>query len=155
TAGGDKNGDGIAEITACFKKEDLQLLFSGLSGTQSVAVTVQGNLSGGGQFCGNTTLTVKAGGGGSRVASISPNPLNPSALLTFATSRTGAVKVQLFDMQGRLIRTLMDQPSAAAGHHDVAIDGRDAIGNRLASGVYYIKIQSVEGTEAKAITILK
>ena len=155
TAGGDKNGDGIAEITACFKKEDLQQLFSGLSGTQSITVDLQGNVSGGGTFCASTTLTIKAGGGGGMVASISPNPLNPSAVLTFTTSRAGAVKVQLFDTQGRLIRTLVDQSSSAAGYHDVRIDGRDAGGDRLASGVYYLKIQSVDGALAKAVTILK
>jgi len=50
---------------------------------------------------------------------------------------------------------VLDEPNTVAGYHDVRIDGRDATGNRLASGVYYVKIQSVEGTEAKAITILK
>jgi hypothetical protein len=152
---GDRNGDGIAEVSACFSKTDIQLLFSGLSGTQMVPVTLQGDVQTGGQFCASITLTVKAGSGGNREASISPNPLNPSAVLTFSTSKAGAVKVQLFDAQGRLIRTLADQPSAAAGYHDVAIDGRDANGKGLASGIYYIKIHSVDGTEAKAVTILK
>jgi hypothetical protein len=149
---GDKNGDGIAEITACFSKTDVQQLFSGLSGTQLVPVTLHGDISGGGQFCASVTLTVKAGSGSAR---ISPNPLNPSAVLTFVTSRAGAVKVQLFDTQGRLIKTLVDQPTTEAGYHDVAIDGRDASGHRLASGIYYLKMNSVDGTEAKAITILK
>ena len=152
TVDGDKNGDGIAEITACFTKTDLQQLFSGVSGTQMVPVTLQGNISGGGQFCASVTLTVKAGSGSAR---ISPNPLNPSAVLTFVTSRAGAVRVQLFDAQGRLIKTLVDQPTAEAGYHDVAIDGRDGTGKRLASGIYYLKINSIEGTEAKAVTILK
>jgi hypothetical protein len=49
----------------------------------------------------------------------------------------------------------MDQSTADAGYHDVAIDGRDGTGKRLASGIYYLKINSIEGTEAKAITILK
>src|SRR5262245_2373272 len=51
TVDGDKNGDGISEVTACFRKEDLQLLFSGLSGTQSVPVTLRGSISSGGEFC--------------------------------------------------------------------------------------------------------
>jgi hypothetical protein len=152
TVDGDKNGDGIAEITACFTKTELQQLFSGVSGTQMVPVTLQGNISGGGQFCASVTLIVKAGSGSAR---ISPNPLNPSAVLTFVTSRAGAVKVQLFDAQGHLIKTLVDQPTADAGYHDVAIDGRDGTGKRLASGIYYLKINSIEGTQAKAITILK
>jgi len=155
SVGGDKNNDGVDELSACFTKTDLQQIFSNIQGTQVVNVTLQGNLFTGGSFCTTIDHTVKSGGGGNHVASIRPNPLNPSAVLTFSTTRAGAAKVQLFDMQGRLIKTLLDQSTTAAGYHDVQIDGRDATGNRLASGVYYVKIQSVEGTEAKAITILK
>jgi flagellar hook assembly protein FlgD len=65
------------------------------------------------------------------------------------------VKVQMFDVQGRLIRTLLDE-SRAAGYHDVEIDGHDANGNKLASGIYYISVQSsVDGKTMKAVTILK
>lgn len=153
--GGDKNNDGIDEISACFTKADLQQIFSNIQGTQVVNITLQGNLFTGGSFCTTLDHTVKSGGGGNHAASIYPNPLNPSAVLTFSTARAGAAKVQLFDMHGRLIRTLLDDATTTAGYHDVRIDGRDAMGNKLASGVYYLKIQTVEGTEAKAITILK
>jgi len=153
--GGDKNNDGIDEISACFTKADLQQIFSNIQGTQVVTISLQGNLFTGGSFCTTLNHTVKSGGGGNHVASIYPNPLNPSAVLTFSTTKAGAAKVQLFDMHGRLIKTLLDDATTTAGYHDVRIDGRDAMGNKLASGVYYVKIQSVEGTEAKAITILK
>jgi len=153
--GGDRNNDGIDEIGACFNKADLQQIFSNIQGTQVVSIRLEGNLFSGGSFCTTLDHTVKAGGGGGGHVSIRPNPLNPSAVLTFSTTKVGAAKVQLFDMQGRLIKTLLDEPNTVAGYHDVRIDGRDATGNRLASGVYYAKIQSVEGTEAKAITILK
>jgi hypothetical protein len=153
--GSDRNGDGIDEISACFTKADLQVLFADLQGTQIVNVGIEGRLFAGGAICTtNLDLTIKAGSGGNH-ATIRPNPLNPSAVLSFSTSKVGAAKVQLFDTQGRLIKTLLDQPSAAAGYHDVSIDGRDAAGNRLASGVYYVKIQSVEGTQAMAVTIIK
>jgi hypothetical protein len=153
--GADRNNDGVDEIGACFTKADLQQIFSNIQGTQVVTVSLEGNLFTGGSFCTTIDHTVKAGGGGNHAASIRPNPLNPSAVLTFSTTKAGAAKVQLFDMQGRLIKTLLDERSAVAGYHDVRIDGRDATGNRLASGVYYVKIQSVEGAESKAITILK
>jgi len=55
-----------------------------------------------------------------------------------------------------LIRTLMEESAAQAGYHDVTIDGRDNQGNRLASGVYYVLIQSeADGRVTKAITVLK
>ena len=89
-------------------------------------------------------------------AAVYPNPFNPEGTLTFSTSRPGRVMVRLFDIQGRLVRTLMDGASAPAGRHEVRIDGRDAQGVALASGVYFIFIHSfVDGSERKAVTILR
>ena len=152
----DRNNDGIDEIAACFRKEDLQQLFSGLTGTQQQTVVLRGDVLGGGQFCTSLTLTIKAGGGGANLAvSISPNPLNPSAVLTFATQERGPVLVQLFDVHGRLVRTLRDEGDAAVGYHDVRIDGIDANGARLSSGVYYVRVRAGVDEERKVITILK
>ena len=151
---GDKDHDGVTEITACFSKDDLRILFAGQP-TNDYVVTVKGDVNGGGFFQGTVTVHV-VNNGNFLQASVSPNPLNPSAVLTFATSKQGAVKVQLFDVQGRMIKTLMDDADAVAGYHDVRIDGRDNQGNKLASGIYYVMIQSaVDGKETTAITILK
>jgi PKD domain-containing protein/putative Ig domain-containing protein len=152
---GDRNNDGTDEIAACFTKSDLQQLFSGLTGTVNVGVTLEGDLQGGGRFCTGLTLSVKAGGGGNLAASISPNPLNPSAVLTFSTQERGPVLVQLFDVRGRLLRTLRDESDAAAGYHDVRIDGTSANGSRLSSGIYFVRIRAGMEEERKTITILK
>jgi PKD domain-containing protein/putative Ig domain-containing protein len=155
SVGGDRNGNGLPEITACFRKEDLRQLFSNVTGTQQLQVTLTGNLSTGGSICAATlTITVK-GGGGAIAASISPNPLNPSAVLTFTTHERGPVLVQLFDVRGRLLRTLRDEADAAAGYHDVRIDGTTENGARLSSGIYYVRIRAGVEEERKAITILK
>jgi len=152
----DRNNDGVDEIAACFRKEDLQQLFSAVTGTQQLTVVLRGDVLGEGQFCTTLTLTIKAGGGGNNLAvSISPNPLNPSAVLTFATRERGPVLVQLFDVHGRLARTLRDESDAAAGYHDVRIDGTDASGARLSSGVYFVRIRAGADEERKAVTILK
>ena len=152
--GSDKNGNGIDEVAACFTKEDMRILFAGYS-TGDYTLPVQGDLVTGGAFLGFVTLHV-VGGGGALAATISPNPLNPKATLTFTTSRAGALRVDMFDVQGRLVRTLMDQPSSAAGHHDVTIEAYDSNGARLASGVYYVKIRSsAEGEVLKSVAILK
>ncbi|HET9252233.1 MAG TPA: putative Ig domain-containing protein, partial [Candidatus Eisenbacteria bacterium] len=155
TVDGDKNANGTTEITACFSKADLRTLFSGQP-NGDYEVTLEGDLTTGGFFRGTVTINVTGGSNFVAAASISPNPLNPKATLTFATSKPGMVKVQMFDVQGRLIRTLMDESSAAAGYHDVTIDGHDANGSKLASGIYYVKVKSqFDGDVTKAVTILK
>jgi hypothetical protein len=154
SVGTDKNQNGVDEMTACFSKDDLRTLFAGLpGGEQSVAVVIEATHSSGAPIQGSVTLRVKSGGG--QVLAIAPNPLNPSATATFSTSRAGFVRVALYDLHGRLVRTFLDVSSAAPGYHDVSIDGMDAAGKRLASGVYYLLVQTEEGNTRKAITILK
>jgi len=155
--GGDKSGDGIEEIKISFSKDDLRALFSGTglpSGHNDVVVTLEADLASGGKLGGTTHLDVVNNGSFS-VAEVSPNPLNPQATLTYTTSRSGAVRIDLFDIQGRLVRRLVDDPAMAAGAHEAIIDGRGARGETLPSGVYYIRGTSSEGEFKRLITILK
>lgn len=156
TVGGDKNGNGVTEFRSCFAKEDLRQLFSLLpAGRNDVTVFIDGSLTTGGVFRASFVLAVKSTGG-ALAASISPNPLNPSARLTFGTTKAGAVRVQLFDLNGRLVRTYLDDRAAAAGYHDVTIDGRTSTGGRVPSGVYFVKIWTEhEGSITRSLTILK
>jgi chitodextrinase len=153
---GDKNGNGIQEIVACFTKADLRLLFGGLpAGRQTVNVTIEGSLVSGATFSAPLEMIVKSTGA-ALVASISPNPLNPQAKLTFMTTKPGAVRVQMFDPQGRLVKTIADETSVQAGYHDFTIDGKSASGSKLASGVYFVKIWSqFDGSEVARVTIMK
>jgi hypothetical protein len=153
---GDKDANGINEIAACFRKADLRILFAGLpAGNNRITVEVKGNLVTGGDFSGQVTMTVKSNGA-FLAASISPNPLNPQAKLSFMTTKPGAIRVQMFDPQGRLVKTITDEASAVAGYHDYTIDGRSAAGSKLASGVYFVKVWSEhDGNEVQRVTILK
>jgi len=153
---GDKDGNGVSEITACFSKDDLRRLFAGLpAGSNTVTVEIKGDIAGGGSFSATFQHTVKSNGG-VLAASISPNPLNPRAKLSFSTTKPGAVRVQMFDPQGRLVKTIADEPMAMAGYHDYTIDGRSGSGTKLASGVYFVKVWSEhDGDEVQRITILK
>ena len=88
-------------------------------------------------------------------ATVAPNPLNGEATVTYRTTRTGFVRIDLFDIHGRLVRRLVDEPLLTAGTHDVTIDGRGSRGETLPSGVYYIRGTSSEGEFKKLVTILK
>jgi PKD repeat protein len=153
---GDKDRNGVAEITACFLKADLRILFAGLpAGRNNVTVEIQGDLITGGHFSATMVMSVK-GTGGALAASVTPNPLNPLAVLSFSTSKPGAIRVHMFDPQGRLVKTIADVASSNAGSHDFTIDGRSAGGSKLASGVYFVKIWAEhDGDTVQRITIMK
>jgi len=94
-------------------------------------------------------------GGSTLAASLSPNPFNPSAVLTFKTEKAGPVRVRLYDTTGRLVRTLLDESYASAGYHDVRVDGRGDGGEHLASGVYFYRIETADGDVVGRASILK
>src|SRR6185503_18447461 len=140
-----------------FSKGDIRTLFTGTglgNGHNLVTVTIEGTLVTGGKIAGTTQVDVVNNGSFS-APTVAPNPLNPEAALTFTTSRQGFVRIGLFDIHGRLVRTLVDEPAMAAGTHETRIDGRGTRGEKLSSGVYFIRGVSGEGVFSRSITILK
>jgi PKD repeat protein len=153
--GSDKDANGIAEISACFSKSDLRVLFEDVPrGTSTVSVVFEGDLSSGGMFRASMPVNV-VGTGGNLVASVSPNPLSRSGTLTFETSRPGRLRVRLFDLQGRLVRRLASEERSAAGYHDVHLDGLFEDGRRLPSGIYFYRIDAAEGAATGRVTVAR
>ena len=151
----DKNGDGTQEIRVGFLKPGLRTLFAGLpNGHNLVEVTIEANLVTGGRLQGTTQVDVFVSSS-STAATVAPNPLNPEATLTFTTARAGFAKAELFDIGGRLVRTILDERSLAAGVHQVRIEGRGQRGESLASGIYFLRGVSADGEFTKTIAILK
>jgi enterochelin esterase family protein len=63
-----------------------------------------------------------------------PNPFNATATISFSLSEPRHVQLQVFDVQGRLVATLVDSPMTA-GAHEVEFDGRE-----LSSGTYFCRL---------------
>ena len=152
---GDRNGDGTEEITVCFGKEDLRLLFSGLpSGESTVTATLRMDLVTGGQVSAEVLIRVFSSGA-ALAARVTPNPFNPRATLSFRTTRAGFARARLYDSSGRLVRTLLDESSIAPGYHEVPLDGRGPSGQPLASGIYHFRVEAAEGTSGGRVVLLK
>jgi len=151
----DRDGNGTEEITACFRKEDLRQLFSRVqNGRSSVTVDFEGHVLSGGKFRAPMDLELIAGKG-PLSATVSPNPLNPDAKLSFLTLKPGPVKVSVFDPGGRLVRKLQNEAASPAGYHEVTFDGRGEEGERLGSGIYFYRIETPDGAITGRFVILK
>jgi hypothetical protein len=68
-----------------------------------------------------------------------PNPFNPSTTIEYSIPHTGDVSVNVFDMQGRLVRSF-DKALQNAGVHSVVWDGRNSSGHVASSGTYFCRI---------------
>lgn len=82
-----------------------------------------------------------------------PNPFNASTRLHFEVSRSGPAVLQIFDVRGRLVRLLLRQ-DLEAGVHDALWDGTNGEGLPMASGVYFVRLESLgEQTQSKIVLL--
>ena len=150
----DRDQNGVQEITVCFRREDIRSLLEGTQGRQTVPVSIVAVVRTGGTLQANLELRL-VGTRNLLAGSVRPNPLHQAGVVTFQTSKPGPIKVLLFDTNGRLVRTLLDRPHVAGGRHEIPIDGRDASGRRLASGIYWYRVQAAEGMANGRLMILE
>ena len=83
-----------------------------------------------------------------------PNPANPRAVITFDLPRADEVRLELFDLRGNLVRRLVEGPHAA-GRHAAAWDGTDDGGRAVASGSYFARLATPQGTLRTRVTLLR
>ncbi|MCB1183125.1 T9SS type A sorting domain-containing protein [bacterium] len=83
-----------------------------------------------------------------------PNPFNPATEIRFELGRAQKVDVKIYDVTGRLVRTLVDE-SRAAGPHAEMWQGRDDAGRPVASGAYYVRLITADGVDNRKIMLLK
>lgn len=150
---GDADGNGVPDIGATFAKQDLRALFSNLSGSSTVTVTLEGGLTSGGIFRAQTDIGVVASGG--NAVAVLPNPMQRTGEVWFTVAKPGRVRVAMFDVSGRLVRVLDDRVVSGTGPHVSSIDGRSRDGSALPSGIYYVRVSTDEGVQTQRITVLK
>ncbi len=83
-----------------------------------------------------------------------PNPFNPSTTLAFYLAEAGPLKVEVFDVNGRRMATLWDGPQQA-GEHELEWNGCNERGDRLASGVYFLRFAAGVVVEERKLVLLK
>ena len=75
------------------------------------------------------------------------------AALTEGTG--GSSSVRIYDVRGRLVRTVLDETSLHPGEYQRAWDGLDEYGNEAAPGVYYVKLQIGDRSVTKRVILLR
>ncbi len=65
------------------------------------------------------------------------------------------MRVRVFDVSGRMVRSLVEDSYRPAGLQTVRFDGRADDGRRLASGIYLFRIEAAEGIAAGKLAVLR
>lgn len=83
-----------------------------------------------------------------------PNPFNPSTTIPFSIDKPQNVKLQIYNITGKLVYTLIDA-LVAPGQYELMWDGRNTNGNRVSSGVYFSRLSGDRQSQVKQLILLK
>lgn len=83
-----------------------------------------------------------------------PNPFNPVTTIRYTLGSASSVSLQVYDVLGRLVRTLI-QDAMPAGTFEVQWDGRSHAGSQVASGIYFYRLQTDAGQQVRNMVLLK
>ncbi|MCM2271314.1 MAG: T9SS type A sorting domain-containing protein [candidate division Zixibacteria bacterium] len=83
-----------------------------------------------------------------------PNPFNPSTTIRFSLPVSGAAKLEVYNVRGETVVTLIDT-RLPAGTHTVQWDGRASNGGVVASGIYWYRLTAGDATAGMKMLLLK
>ncbi|MBC8323047.1 MAG: T9SS type A sorting domain-containing protein, partial [Candidatus Marinimicrobia bacterium] len=78
-----------------------------------------------------------------------PNPFNPTTTIRFSVGRQQAVSLQVFDITGRLIETLIDG-KMEPGTHEIIWDAQS-----YSAGIYFLQMTSGRNRQVQKLILLK
>jgi len=84
---------------------------------------------------------------------VRPNPSAGPSVIAWTQTRRGRAQLDLYDVSGRHVRRLLDT-TRDAGEHEVRWDGRAAGGERVADGLYFVRLRTDEGERLEKLVRL-
>jgi hypothetical protein len=83
-----------------------------------------------------------------------PNPFNPATAISYQLLANSFVTLTVFDVLGREVTTLVNAPQSP-GYYTVPWGAQDAAGKRVASGVYFYRIQAEKFIAVRKMVLLQ
>jgi hypothetical protein len=84
-----------------------------------------------------------------------PNPFNPRTIISFGLAEQATVNLRVYDVSGRLVRTLIGSETLEPGRHESDWYGRNEVGRSVAAGVYFYRFDAGEYSETGRMTLVK
>lgn len=83
-----------------------------------------------------------------------PNPFNPSTTISFDINKEQKINIEIYNYLGERIKDLYSGVSPS-GSHSLYWDGTDNLGNKVSSGIYFVKLSSENFSVTKKMALLK
>jgi ligand-binding sensor domain-containing protein len=88
------------------------------------------------------------------VSPVYPNPFNMSTTIEFQLNTAKQIKISIFDISGRLVNTILNS-TLMPGSYEINWNGKNAVGNYIASGVYFATISSSNQKSTLKLVLIK
>lgn len=89
-----------------------------------------------------------------RLEQNTPNPFNPATFIAYELPAAGRVRLRIFDVRGRLVRTLVDG-ARDAGAYRALWRGEDEDARRCSSGVYFYRLETDQGVLSRRMVLAR
>lgn len=83
-----------------------------------------------------------------------PNPFNPSTRIAFTLQSRSQVSLSVYNLLGRRVIELIDR-ELPAGSYETSWDGRDRLGNEVAAGVYFYRLEAGQSSLTRKMVLVK
>jgi len=102
-----------------------------------------------------TPTDVVDGGFKNALSHAYPNPFNPVTEIAFSVREAGPVTIEVYNVAGKVVRTLLNTEFDAPTQDTVTWDGTNDRGEKCASGVYFYRINAPKFSESRKMVMLK
>ena len=150
--------DGLPDLLLTFQNQEIVAALRPLTNGEERVLTLTAQLIDGTAVTARDCVRVNVPGHGHDHAMLlgnAPNPFNPATVIAFELAGIAGVDLRIHDVAGRLVWVLLAGEEMAPGRHEVVWDGRDSGGRRAASGVYFCRMVTTEGSETQRMVMMK
>ncbi len=83
-----------------------------------------------------------------------PNPFNPQTAISYAIKEDGKVSLNIYNLKGQLVKTLVNK-QVKAGYHRIVWNGTDNFGTDVATGIYLYRLETKTYNQTKKMMLMK
>ena len=96
-----------------------------------------------------------AGAGVEPLRLTGPSPTARGTSLAFRVPHRGPARLEVFDVTGRRVRTLVNHADHRPGEFEQRWDLLDTSGRRVTSGLYFVRLQTTGGSAARRVVVIR